>query len=168
MSTSKKSKATALADVQALIAGTEKHTPSGQFTLGNVAYSTASLVQLLQSLADAMTAQNAAEAAAKQALATARDVDAKVGPTLRAYRKYLLASYGNATQTLADYGLVPAKAPKPLSVEAKSAKVALNKATRKARGTVGPKERLKVRGTVAATTGEPPVPPPAAPPKPTA
>jgi hypothetical protein len=167
MSNSKNTKATALANLQALIAGTEKHTPNGQFTLGNVAYSTASLVQLFKSLVDAMTAQNVADAAAKEALVAVRDVDTKVHSVVTAYRKYLLTTYGSAAQTLADYGLAPAKAPKPLTVEAKSASVALNQATRLARGTVGPVARLKVKGTVAAKTEQvsaPPAPAPAKPP----
>ena len=40
-----KSKAAALAHVQALIAGTQKHLPNGSFTLGNTTYTAASLVR---------------------------------------------------------------------------------------------------------------------------
>ena len=157
-----------MATVQALIAGTEKYTPNGSLTFGGATYTTASLVQLLQSLVDAMAAQNAASATAKDAILAERAVDAKVAPVVTAYRAYLRAIHGTATQTLADYGLAPTKAPKPLTVEAKSAKVALNKATRKARGTVGPKKRLAIKGTVPATTEQLPVLPAAAPAKPTA
>jgi hypothetical protein len=109
-----------------------------------------------------------ANATAKDATLAERAVDAKVAPVVRAYRTYLRALHGTSTQTLADYGLAPTKAPKPLTVVAKSAKVALNKATRKARSTVGPKQRLAIKGTVSATTEQLPVEPPAAPPKPTA
>ena len=56
-----KTKAAALAHVQALIAGTKKHLPTGSFTIGSTAYSAASIVQVLQGLADTMLARSAAE-----------------------------------------------------------------------------------------------------------
>ena len=63
--TSKQSKASALVHVQALMAGREKHFPNGSFTLGNAAYTTASLVQAFQALADALTVVTAAQGAAR-------------------------------------------------------------------------------------------------------
>jgi hypothetical protein len=71
-------------------------------------------------------------------------------------------------QTLDDYGITPPKAHKPLTVEALSEKVALNLATRKARGTVGPKKRLEIKGSVETTTGPAPAPSATVPPKTTA
>jgi hypothetical protein len=168
MSSQKITKAQTLAKLQALIAGTQKHTPNGQFTLGNAAYTTSSLVQLLGSLVAAMTAQNTADATAKDALLAVSAADAKVKPIVSAYRKYLLATYGNAVQILDDYGLTPAKAPKPLTVEAMSAKVAQNQATRKARGSVGPKKRSEIKGTVEVKAEQVSAQPAAAPPKTTA
>ena len=109
MNTVKPSKASALASVRALIAGTQKHTPNGSLTFGNATYAAASLVQMFQSLADAMTAHDAAVANTKDVLLALRDVVAKVGPVLRAYRRFLVATYGSATETLADYGLKPPK-----------------------------------------------------------
>ncbi len=63
--TSKQSQASAMVRVQALMAGTEKHFPSGSFTLGNATYSTASLVQAFQALADALTVVAAAHASTR-------------------------------------------------------------------------------------------------------
>ncbi len=166
MSNSKNTKATALATVLALIAGTQKHTPNGSLTFAGVTYTAASLIQLLQSLADAMTASDAASATAKDALLAERAVDAKVAPVVTGYRTYLRALNGSATQTLADYGLAPTKTRKTLTVEAKSASVALNQATRKARGTMGPQARLKIKGTVAAKAEQVSAPPAPAPAKP--
>ena len=165
--TSKTSKATALAKLLALIAGTLKHNPNGQQTLGGVAYSSASLVALLQSLANAMTAQDTADANAKDALLAVRGVGADVRPVMAAYVKYLIVTCGNAAQTLGDYGIALPKARKPLTVEAKSAKVAQGLATREARGTIGPKKRLEIKGTVKANA-EAPAPPAIVPAKPTA
>jgi hypothetical protein len=166
---SKPNKASALAAVRDLIAGTQKHTPTGSLTFGGATYTSASLVQLFQSLVDAMTAHDEAEATAKDLLAALRDVAAKVRPVLGAYRKYLAATYGNATQTLSDYGLKPHKAPAPRTVEQKAASAAQLRATRKARGTSSKKKKASIKGVVTPAPETPvaaPSPAPAA--KPTA
>jgi hypothetical protein len=168
MSSSKQSKASLLALIQGLIAGTQKHSPNGQFQLGNVTYSSASLLQVFQNLQTAITAQDVADASAKDALLATRDAETTAKPLITAYRRYLQTIYGKASQVLVDYGLTPAKAPKPLTVEAKAAKVKLNLATRKARGTVGPKKRLEIKGTVESAAEPVSVSPTAAPAKPTA
>jgi hypothetical protein len=140
--TSKPSKAAALAGVQAIIAGAQRHFPNGSFTLGNVPFTTASLVQLFQTLADAIAAANAAQAAAKDAVAALRAARAKVNPVLLDFKRVLLATFGTATQTLADFGLEPPKARKPLSSEANVAAAAKRLATRKARGTTSKKQKV--------------------------
>ena len=45
----KPTKAAALALVQAIIAGTQKHTPSGSLTFGGATYTVSSLLQLFES-----------------------------------------------------------------------------------------------------------------------
>jgi hypothetical protein len=164
----KPNKAAALASVRALIAGTQKHTPTGSLTFGNASYTTASLVQLLQSLVDAMTAHDEAETHAKDLLAALRDVVTKVRPVIQAYRKYLVATYGDATQTLADYGLKPHKAPAPRSSEQKAAAAAQLRATRKARGTTSKKQKASIKGVVTPAPVPPAAAPAATPAKPTA
>jgi ABC-type transporter Mla subunit MlaD len=164
--TSKVSKAAALAQVQALIAGTQKHFPSGQFTLGNVAYTTASLVQLLQSLAAAMTAVATAQASAKDALTNLQSVAATVKPAMQAYVRYVRAAFNNATQSLADFGLQPPKARTPLTTEQKAAAKAKAAATRKARGTTSKKQKLAISGDVTGVSVTPITAPAASPTQP--
>jgi hypothetical protein len=158
------SKAAALAHVQALIAGTTKHFPNGSFTLGNTTYTTASLVQVLQGLANAMTALNVAQAGAKDALTAAQGAQANVGPIMKAYKKFVLAAFANAAQTLADFGLEPPKVPAPRTSEEKAAAAAKAEATRVARGTTSKKQKLKVKGNVTGVTVTPVIAPTAAPP----
>jgi hypothetical protein len=153
--TSKVTKAKALANVQALIAGTLKHFPNGQFTLGNVAYTTASLVQLLQGLAAAMTAVETAEAIAKDALTALRGLQPNVMPAMQAYVRFVRTAFGSAAQILADFGLQPPKARVPLSAEEKAAAKAKMIATRKARGTTSTKQKLAVSGNVTGVTVTP-------------
>jgi hypothetical protein len=147
-STTSNSKAAALARVQAIIAGTQQHFPNGSFTLGNVAFTTASLVQEFQSLADAMGKLDATEASAKDARKARRDTAAKVDPLMRDYKRFLLATFSTATQTLADFGMQPPKARKPLVTDKRAAATAKMRATRKARGTTSKKQKLAVKGDV--------------------
>jgi hypothetical protein len=146
--TTSNSKAAALARVLALIAGTKQHFPNGSFTLGSVTYTTASLVQDLQDLADTMHQADAIAASAKDARKARRDKTAKAAPVLRDYKRFLLAAFSNATQTLADFGLEPPKAHKPLSTEKRAVATAKMRATRTARGTTSKKQKLAVKGNV--------------------
>jgi hypothetical protein len=151
-SSTSNTKAAALAQVLALIAGTQKHFPNGSFTIGTVTYTSASLVQVLQDLASAMQARDAAETGAKDALAAAQAAQAKVGPILRAYVRLVLAAFAGATQTLADFGLAPPKARTPMTAQQLAARAAKAKATRVARGTTSKKQKLAVKGDVTRDT----------------
>ena len=165
--TSSKSKATVLAQLQALITGLQKQFPNGQFTLGNTVFTTAALVQTLQSLIDAINAVNTAQANAKVALAALGVTVAKVGPVVLALKRNLLSMFGDATDTLALFGLEPRKAPAPRTGPELAAAAAKAKATRIARGTASKKKKLAVTGNVTgvsitpitAPTEAPPVPP---------
>ncbi|MDP9035778.1 MAG: hypothetical protein M3O50_13335, partial [Myxococcota bacterium] len=152
--------------VQALIAGTLKHTPNGSLTFGNATHASDALVQLLRELAAALEAHNAAQIGAKDAMSALRDTAARVGPVVRAYRRYLVATYGNAAQALADYGLVPPKARAPLTSEAQATAVSRLRATRKARGTTSKKQKAAIKGTADTTTGHAPAATAPTPPKP--
>jgi hypothetical protein len=162
--TKSKTRAAALSHVQALAAGTQKHFPAGSFTLGNAQYTTASLVQLLQGLADAMSALSAAQTSARDALAALQGEEAKVGPVIQAYRRFVLAAFSNVTQTLADFDLQPPKAREPRTSEQKVAAAAKARATRAARGTTSRKQKLAVKGKVTGITVTPLTTPVAAPP----
>ena len=149
MSTNTKpNKAAALAQLQALIAGTQKHFPNGSFTLGNTAYTTATLTQPLQELANAIVALNASHVSTHDAGLTLKAIEAKVRPLVRDYRRFVLSTFSTAPQQLADFGLQPPKAHKPLPTDKRAAATAKLRATRAARGTTGPKKKLAVKGDV--------------------
>ncbi len=153
--TSSKSKATLAARLQALIKGLQAQFPNGQFTLGNVVYTTAALVQALQSLLDAITAVSTAQAKATVAVAALRDTKAKVDPLVLALRRNLLVMFGNAADILALFGLEPRKAPAPRTGAEIAAAAAKAKATRRARGTTSKKQKLAVVGNVTGITVTP-------------
>jgi hypothetical protein len=163
--TSAKNKATALTHVQALVAGTQKHFPNGQFMLGNTTYTTVTLVQALQSLADAITAVNAAHANVKDSLAELRATDTKVVPLIRDYTSFLRAAFSTATAQLGDFGLQPPKAHQPLPTAKRVVATAKLRATRAARGTTSRKQKLAIKGDVTGVTVTPiTTPAPASPP----
>jgi hypothetical protein len=166
--TSAKTQASAMAHVQALIAGTQKHFPGGQFTLGNTAYTTATLVQALQSLVDALNAVTAAHASVRDGVAALRTMDTKVDPLIRDYTSFLRATFSTVTAQLGDFGLQAPKARQPLPSDKRVVAVAKAKATRAARGTTSKKQKLAVKGDVTGVVVTPvtqpaPSSPPAAP-----
>lgn len=156
--------------MQALISGLQKHFPNGSFTLGNVPYTTAALVTLFTSLADAIAAADSAKASAKQAVAAARAVRVKVGPVMQDLLRFLLVTFRTADSILADFGIQPTGA-KTKTAEEKAAAAAKAKSTREKRGIVGKRKRASVKGDVTGVVMTPitdaPAPqPPAAPAKP--
>jgi hypothetical protein len=148
-------KAALLAQMQAVIAGLQKHFPNGQFTFGNTAYTTAALVTLFQSVITALTQLNAAQASAKDAVTALTGVTATMGPVFLSLKRNLQNTYGTTSTTLADFGLQPQKARTPLTVEQKAAAKAKAEATRKARGTTSKKQKLAVTGNVVGVTVTP-------------
>jgi hypothetical protein len=144
-----------LAHVQALIAGTTKHLPNGSFPIGGTTYTTASLIQVFQGLVNAMSARDAAEGGAKDAIAAERAAMKQVGPIVEAFKRLVVVQFANTAQTLADFGLTPPKARTPMSSEKLAARAAKSKATREARGTTGKKKKLAVKGNVAGVTVTP-------------
>ena len=163
--TSKVSRAAALARVQALITGLQLHLASGSLTLGNTAFTTPALVQLLKELADALVALNTARANAKDALANLTAKAASVNPVIRELTKLLSAMFAGATQTLADFGLKPPKVKAPRTAAELAAAAAKAAATRKARGTKSAKAKAAITGNVTGVEIVPVTAPVAAPPE---
>jgi hypothetical protein len=157
------SKAAALARVQALIAGTQKHLASGSFTLAGVSFTAATIVPLLQSVADAINAVNAIQASAKDTVAASAATEAKVAPIISDFQRFVQLTFANATPTLADFGLAPRKARTPLTPAQLAARSAKAAATRQARGTTSKKQKLTVKGNVTGVTLTPVTAPTAAP-----
>jgi len=157
-------KATLVTQLRALIAGTQKHTPNGNLTFDGTTYAATALVALLQKLIDDFTATDAAKASYQVALNTQSETKTQVHPVVLSYAQYLRSSYGNAPDTLGDYGLAPRKVPKPLTAAQLAARAAKAKATRAARGTKGPKAKAAIKGTVPTTETSTTPAPAAAPP----
>jgi hypothetical protein len=113
---------------------------------------------VLKAEIDALKSIDDLRAALHSALVSARVISAKALGARKALRAYILGNYGaEAAQMFADFGMNLPKPKSTVLTQAKADAVAKAKATRKARHTMGSKQK-------AAITGEPTV----ATPKPTA
>jgi hypothetical protein len=140
----------------AMIAGTQKHFSSvPQLTFGEGTLTPAQVEAQLQALATLRSDVNAARIVMEAKLSAERAKSPALRAFLRDYVSFVMATFGKSPETLADFGLKPRKAPKPLTAEQAAAKAAKAKATRKARGTVGKKKKLATKGDVAGLVSSP-------------
>jgi hypothetical protein len=131
-----------------LIVGATKHLPTGPaVSFDGSAYTQDQVTEMLQALVDLRANVDAAKAAVKDHLA----LEAARAPALaafsRQFRAFIKAAYANSPSALADFGISP-RARVAQTVETKTAAVAKRAATRAARHTMGPKQRLAVKGDV--------------------
>ena len=119
--------------------------------IAGASYTPAQLITLFQSQIDNADAVALAKAKYQDALKAYRDQAKQLVGIVSGFRGQIRNIFGDASEPLSDFGMTPRKAKKP-NLETKTAAVAKTKATRKARGTMGPKRRKSIKGTVPATT----------------
>lgn len=127
------------------------------------AFTPQSLVGLVQSRIDSANAVVIARAQYLEAVKAYKALNTKLNPVIRGLRQYVYNAFGETSPKLADFGFTPPKrATQTAEQKAEAAKK--RAATRKARNTMGKKQRLKVTGdpTPPATPPAPATPPPAA------
>jgi hypothetical protein len=138
-----------------LIAGTNKHLANDtQAKFAGGSYTAAQITTKLNQIVTLRADVDAAKATTKAKLASEKaDM-----PALRTYMGALVAyvkvTFGTMPDVLADFGIV-SKARTPLTVEAKTAAAAKREATRKARNTMGTKQKKNVKGAVVGITVTP-------------
>jgi hypothetical protein len=148
-------------DVQVLV-GIKKNLQNvSSLPLAGTTYTMTALEQLIQSRIDAANAVVNERANWLHASATYKALNAQVTQVVRALRQYALNAFGQNSPTLADFGFTPPKKV-TLTPEQKAARTAKALATRKARGTLGKKQKKAIEGT--GPTTAPATPPAAAPP----
>ncbi len=143
---------------QAMINGVQKFLAKiATLPVGATPMKPTDIVATLQERIDKATAAQTADAALTAAVKADRDEQASTKGFLRALRRIVLGMFEEAPDTLAVFGVKAPKA-RTVKVATKAAAVAKNKATRTARGTVGPKKKLAIKGTVPAENGVAPAP----------
>ena len=132
-----------------VIAGIKKYLSAvPQLTVGGESFTPAEVEARLLALATLRSDANAAKTAWETKLSDERAKGPALQQLLTAVVSFVRGTYGNSPQTLADFGLAPRKAPKPLTAEQLAAAAMKARATREARGTKGKKARLAIKGNV--------------------
>jgi hypothetical protein len=124
--------------------------------LASSTYTMAALEQLIQSRIDAVNNVANAKANWHDAVAAYEALNTHVTEVVRGLRQYVINAFGQNSPVLADFGFTPPKKA-TLTPEQAVARAQKAAATRKARGTMGKKEKAKIKGTVTATA--PAIPP---------
>jgi hypothetical protein len=149
-----------LGSINAMVTGLKAEPPAGLTALGvgGKSYSLADLETklttyggMLQGLVDAETAVEAAHLVLVQ-----------VGPELTLFVQQaqgaIKGALGKKSASLPVYGLAADKTPAPLTAEKEAQKVARMRATRKARNTMGKRQKAAVKGQVPPAPAAPTAP----------
>ena len=142
-----KSKGQVSHGLHTLIKGLLKHVDGTEpLLLGGKKYKREELIAFCQAQLEAIAQVEAAEARVT-VLRAKRDALAQGHkPVIRALEHHLRATLGADNLTLAEFGFRPAKKRKKPSGQEMLKAAEKGRATREARGTVGKKERLKIKG----------------------
>jgi DNA polymerase-3 subunit gamma/tau len=138
---------------QAMIAGVKQFLSTfATLPVGATNMTPANIVKLLQERISTAQAAQTADAAFTAAVKADKDEQASTKIFIGALRRIVVGMFQEAPDTLAIFGV---KAPKvrTTTVAVKAAAAAKNKATRAARGTVGKKKKLAIKGTTPASNG---------------
>jgi hypothetical protein len=119
-------------------------------TIGGVGHTVTDLLAKIQDDITATDATDKARAEWLQSVQSERDSHQQVDPLLRGIKQFVMLQYGDsqaASATLADFGYTPRKVPvrSPTTSVAAANK---SRATRKARNTMGAKQKKAVKGDV--------------------
>ena len=145
----KKSNRSEAALAEELSLGTQKHLSAvTQVLIEGVTFTPAQVITQLTTLADLRAAVDAAKAIEKGRLAEERSKGPSLVAFLHAFESFVRTAFGGQPEILADFGLAPKKVRTPLTVEQQAAANAKRAATRKARGTIGKKKKLAIKGNV--------------------
>jgi hypothetical protein len=145
---SEKKKTDVIATYQQASNGVTEYLPNRTLVLNGQTVTSEAVVGLLQEQIDAIQASAAAHTAWLQAVAKERATTKTIGaPLLAALRYYIAAMFGITSDEYLAFGFQPPK-PRATSPTAKVVGAVKMRATRKARNTMGSKQRLAVIGTV--------------------
>jgi hypothetical protein len=147
-----------------IIAGITKNLQNATtpLSLAGQSFTPASLIAFFQSRIDAANQVAAAKAQWVDLGKKYATLNITADLVARGLKQYVMNANGATSPVLADFGFTPSKRT-PLSVEQQTQAIAKRKATRKARNTLGKKQKAAIKGTVPPTEPATPVTPSAAP-----
>jgi hypothetical protein len=147
---------------QQVITGIQKDLSTmSSLPLGGETFTPVTLMAFVQSRIDAANQVVVAKANWQNAAKIYATINTKATIVVHDLKQLVIGAFGATSSKLADFGFTPRKVV-VLTPDQKVAAAAKRAATRKARGTLGPKAKLAVTGTVAptapATTAKPAAP----------
>jgi hypothetical protein len=144
----KKTKGSRAALAKQLIAGVGKRLANKtQVEFMGSSFTPVEITTSLQKFVDLRADVDAAKATATAKVAAESAELPALNAFMSALIAYIKVAYGASPQALADFGIQPKKRA-PLTVEAKTVQVAKAVATRKARHTMGPRQKKGIHGAV--------------------
>jgi hypothetical protein len=155
MGTHKESKTDVVNLAQQLLAGTKSKLAGGPLpTLAGREYTAAELIASLEEVIALRAAVGAAKAEARARLAEEEARMPELRALMSALVQWVKVTRAGQNEVLAAFGIQP-KVRAPLTVEAQVAAVAKRAATRKARHTMGPVAKRRIKGDVVGVTVTP-------------
>lgn len=147
----KTNKTTTLARDSLVIAGITKDLKNASaMPIAGTTYTPVALITLIQSRINAINAAAAARAQWLDAVKAVNALNAQVDEAEAGLQSYVLNLFGKSSPLLADFGFAPKPRATP-DLATRTLAAAKAAATRKARGTMGKKEKAKITGTVGTT-----------------
>jgi hypothetical protein len=136
----------------AAIAGIQKYySTTATMVMAGVSYTPAGLISLLQAYVNAITALQALHAQLSDAVLGVQAQKGQINTILLDLESFVTNAFGRSSSKLGDFGFTPRKRGVP-SVQTKAQAQVKSKATRKARGTLGSKQKLSITGGTNGTT----------------
>ncbi len=143
-----------------IIAAIQKYLSNlAQIILAGVTFTPATLIQFFQDQVKLLDDATNARAQLHQAVEAIKENKTTKGPILKGFNDFVLSMFNNQPAILAEFGVAARKVPQK-KTDTKAQAVAQLRATRKARNTMGRRQKQKVKGVV-------PSPAPAPTPSPT-
>jgi hypothetical protein len=118
-------------------------------------YTLQELLTALSAYAALYNAVDRAHATFRAAFETRSEIEPDASHLVQGVRAVLKGMFGKKSVALESYGIRPEKEPASLTAEQEVVKVAKAKATRKARHTMGPRQRAKIKGQTPSTPTTP-------------
>jgi hypothetical protein len=135
------------------IAALKKYVTSSktEIPIGGAKLKPADVIAVFQDSLDTRAAVTATQGSYKEALASRASAEQKRAVTDESLKQWVLNWFGVSSAEAHEFGYAARKVP-DVSAATRANAVLLNHATREARGTKGPKAKLKIKGTLVAPT----------------
>lgn len=148
MGLSKRTKTALIINLQQVIVGIDEHLTEPSVMINGQSFTPTEIKQMLQDHIDGQKAADTMHAEWISRLATLRATFTEtLEPVVLGIERYITGKYGMSPVVLGKFGFKVPKTPYR-STEGKKAAIEKMRATRKARGTLGKRQRLAIHGVV--------------------